>query len=174
MQLLERNGVLGRLDDLLASARGGNGRAILVRGEAGIGKTSVVRAFTDAHGEDAHVLWGGCDDLLTARPLGPIWDMALDEPSLGDALRGTDRYEAFSAILELMSRALRPTIVVIEDIHWADEATLDLVKFLGRRIDRTHGLLVLTYRDGEVPGDLPLRAALGDVAASALERIALE
>jgi DNA-binding CsgD family transcriptional regulator len=72
-----------------------------------------------------------------------------------------------------MARALRPTILVIEDIHWADEATLDLVKFLGRRIDRTFGLLVLTYRDGEVPGDRPLRVALGDVSAAALERIQL-
>ena len=174
MQLLERGGVLRRLDDLFGDARDGSGHAVLVRGEAGIGKTSVVRAFTTSHADDSHTLWGGCDDLLTARPLGPLWDMALDESTLGDALRGPDRYEAFSAILELMSRALRPTIVVIEDIHWADEATLDLIKFLGRRIDRTHGLLVLTYRDGQVPGDLPLRAALGDVPASVLERIALE
>lgn len=174
MELLERGGVLLRLDELLGQARDGDGRAVLVRGEAGIGKTSVVRAFTTSHADDSHVLWGGCDDLLTARPLGPLWDMALEEPTLGDALRGPDRYEAFTAIFELMSRALRPTIVVIEDIHWADEATLDLIKFLGRRIDRTHGLLMLTYRDGEVVGDLPLRAALADVAASVLERVALE
>jgi DNA-binding CsgD family transcriptional regulator len=99
--------------------------------------------------------------------------MAFDEPALGDALRGQDRYEVFSVILEMMSRALRPSLVVIEDIHWADEATLDLVKFLGRRIDRTHGLLVLTYRDGQVPGDRPLRVALADVPASVLERITL-
>ena len=174
MQLLEREEVLLRLDDLLAAARGGAGRAVLVRGEAGIGKTSAVRAFTHAHLDDAHVLQGGCDDLLTARPLGPLWDMALDEPALEEALRGQNRHEVFALVLELMVRALRPTILVIEDIHWADEATLDLVKFLGRRIDRTHGLLVLTYRDGEVPGDRPLRLALGDVASSALERLQLD
>jgi len=173
MQLLERDDILQRLEKLAAAARDGDGRAVLVRGEAGIGKTSAVRAFTDSHLEDAHVLWGGCDDLLTARPLGPIWDMALDEPSLAEALRGQDRYEVFTLLLELMSRSLRPTVVVIEDIHWADEATLDLIKFLGRRIDRTHGLLVLTYRDGQVPGDRPLRVALSDIAASVLERITL-
>jgi DNA-binding CsgD family transcriptional regulator len=100
--------------------------------------------------------------------------MALDEPTIEEALRGQDRHDVFTLVLELMARALRPTIVVIEDIHWADEATLDLVKFLGRRIDRTHGLLVLTYRDGEVQGDRPLRVALGDVAASALERVELK
>jgi DNA-binding CsgD family transcriptional regulator len=173
VQLLERDDALQRLEKLLAAARDGEGRTLLVRGEAGIGKTSAVRFFTDAHLEDAHVLWGGCDDLLTARPLGPIWDMALDEPSLGEALRGPDRYEVFALILELMSRSLRPTVIVIEDIHWADEATLDLIKFLGRRIDRTHGLLILTYRDGQVPGDRPLRVALSDIAASVLERITL-
>ena len=174
VHLLERDDVLGRLDHLLADAREGAGHAVLVRGEAGIGKTSAVRAFTDSHLEHAHVLRGGCDDLLTARPLGPIWDMALDEPALEAALRGQDRHEVFTVVLELMARALRPTIFVIEDIHWADEATLDLVKFLGRRIDRTYALLVLTYRDGEVPGDRSLRVALGNVAAAALERIHLE
>jgi hypothetical protein len=99
--------------------------------------------------------------------------MALDEPALSEALRGQDRYEVFALILELMSRSLRATVMVIEDIHWADEATLDLIKFLGRRIDRTHGLLVLTYRDGQVPGDRPLRVARADIAASVLERITL-
>ena len=68
MQLLDRDDALQRLEELLATARDGDGRAVLVRGEAGIGKTSAVRVFTDSHLEDAHVLWGGCDDLLTARP----------------------------------------------------------------------------------------------------------
>jgi hypothetical protein len=174
MHLLERDDVLQRLEKLLAGAKDGEGRAVLVRGEAGIGKTSAVRAFIDSIDGDAHVLWGGCDDLLTARPFGPIWDMVLDEPSLGEALRGPDRHEVFSAMLELMARSLRPTVVVIEDIHWADEATLDLIKFIGRRVDRTHGMLVLTYRDGQVPDDRPLRVALADVPASALERVSLE
>ncbi|HEY4607242.1 MAG TPA: AAA family ATPase, partial [Acidimicrobiia bacterium] len=174
MQLLERDDVLSHLDDLLSAARDGRGRAVLVRGEAGIGKTSAVRAFAASHSGDAHILWGGCDDLLTARPLGPVWDMALDESTLGDVLRGQDRYEVFALILELMTRSLRPTIVVVEDIHWADEATLDLIKFIGRRVDRTHGVLVLTYRDGEVPGDRPLRVALAGVPTSVLDRISLE
>jgi DNA-binding CsgD family transcriptional regulator len=174
MHLLERDDVLQRLEKLLAGAKDGAGRAVLVRGEAGIGKTSAVRAFIESLDGDAHVLWGGCDDLLTARPFGPVWDMVHDEPSLGEALRGPDRYEVFSVMLDLMARSLRPTVVVIEDIHWADEATLDLIKFIGRRIDRTHGLLVLTYRDGQVPDDQPLRAALADVPAAALDRVSLE
>ena len=173
MQLLERDDVLQRMEELFASARDGDGHAVLVRGEAGIGKTSAVRTVTDAHSEDAHILWGACDDLLTARPLGPVWDMALDEPSLGQALRSQDRFEVFGLVLELMARSLRPTIVVIEDLHWADDATLDLVKFLGRRIDRTHGLLVLTFREEQATGDRLLRVALADIGASVLERITL-
>jgi DNA-binding CsgD family transcriptional regulator len=174
MHLLERDDVLQRLGKLLAGAKDGEGRAVLVRGEAGIGKTSAVRAFTESIADDAHILWGGCDDLLTARPLGPVWDMVFDEPSLGETLRGPDRHEVFTVMLDLMSRSLRPTVVVIEDIHWADEATLDLIKFIGRRVDRTHGLLVLTYREGQVPDDRPLRVALADVPSSALERVSLE
>src|SRR3970282_812012 len=104
MRLLERDEVLKHLADLRVDARGGAGRAVLVRGEAGIGKTSAVRAFTDTHLDDAHVLQGGCDDLLTARPLGPIWDMALDESSLEAPLRGEDRYEVFHTLLDLLRR----------------------------------------------------------------------
>ncbi len=173
MPLLERDAVMEQLEGLLAEAKAGNGRAVLVRGEAGIGKTSVVRAFTGAHRGEAHVLWGGCDDLVTARPLGPVWDMALDEPELGPTIAGSDRHQVFETMLTMLSRSLRPTIVVFEDIHWADEATLDLIKFLGRRVDRTHGLLVRTYRDREVSGDRPLRAALGEVPATVLSRIVL-
>jgi len=173
MALLERDVVLERLDTLLEEARNGSGRVVLVRGEAGIGKTSVVRAFTDAHRDESHILWGGCDDLLTPRPLGPVWDMALEEPGLEDVLRSDDRHETFGALYELLARSLRPTVLVIEDAHWADEATVDLIRFLGRRIERTHALLVVTFRDGEVAGDHPLRVALGDLPSGLVERIRL-
>ena len=173
MALLERDVVLERLDTLLEEARNGSGRVVLVRGEAGIGKTSVVRAFTDAHRDDSHILWGGCDDLLTPRPLGPLWDMAFDEPGLEEVLRSDDRYETVGAVYELLARSLRPTVLVIEDAHWADEATLDLIRFLGRRIDRTHAILVVTFRDDEVAGDHPLRVALGDLPSGLVERIRL-
>jgi DNA-binding CsgD family transcriptional regulator/tetratricopeptide (TPR) repeat protein len=173
MILLERDQALLRLSALLDEARHGHGRIALIRGEAGIGKTSLTRSFVESL-DDSHVLWGGCDDLLTARPLGPVWDMAFDEPSLEAALAEDDRQVAFRVLLDLVSRSMRPTVVAIEDVHWADEATLDLIKFLGRRIERTHGVLVLTYRDGEVPGDHPLRVALGDLPYGVVERIQLQ
>ena len=172
MGLIERDEALGRLHELLSQAASGSGQVALVRGEAGIGKTSVVKQLV-TETDDAHVLWGGCDDLMAARPLGPFWDMAFDEPSLAEALRADDRQALFRAVLELLSRALRPTIMVIEDMHWADDATLDLLKFIGRRIERTHGLVVVTYRDGETPGDHPLRVALGELPYGVVERIQL-
>lgn len=173
MLLLERDDAFETLARLLDEARNGHGRVALIRGEAGIGKTSLTRTFVERI-DDAHVLWGGCDDLLTARPLGPLWDMAFDEPSLEAALGEDDRQVAFRTLLDLVSRIMTPTVVAIEDVHWADEATLDLIKYIGRRIERTHGLLILTYRDGEVPGDHPLRVALGDLPYGVVERILLQ
>jgi len=143
----------------------------LIRGEAGIGKTALVDALIESQ-DDVFVLRGGCDDLLTARPLGPIWDMSFDEPSLHEALTEDDRYAAFRALFELLTRSMRPTIVVIEDVHWADDATLDIIKFLGRRIDSTHALLILTFRD-ETSINAHLRAALGDLPQGRLENLPL-
>lgn len=173
MTLIEREPVLETLHALLEEAAQGRGRVALVRGEAGIGKTAVVGQFV-SEVDDAHILRGGCDDLMAARPLGPFWDMAFDEPRLSESLQSDDRQEAFTTVLELLTTSLRPTIMIIEDVHWADNATLDLVKFVGRRMDRTHGLLILTYRDGEVHVDHPLRVALGDLPHGVVERIPLE
>jgi hypothetical protein len=145
----------------------------LIRGEAGIGKTSVVDAFIEEHRDSSHVLWGGCDDLVTARPLGPVWDMAIDDAEIDAALRTGDRHDVFAALLETMSRSLRPTVMVIEDLHWADDSTLDMVKYLGRRISDTHGLVILTLRDSGVSVDHPLYAVLGDLPSSTVSRIQL-
>ena len=78
---------------------------------------------------------------------------------------GSDRNAIFSACLSELGD--QPTIMLVEDIHWADEATLDLLKFLGRRIHQTPSLLVLTYRDDEIGIHHPLRQLLGDLGSSA-------
>lgn len=173
MSLVERDRALQVLSALFDEAASGRGRVALVRGEAGIGKTALIGHFV-ASLDDAHVLWGGCDDLLTAQPLSPVWDMVFDEPGLEESLRDDDRQTTFRSVLDLLSRSLRPTVMVMEDVHWADEATLDLIKFVGRRINRTHGLLVLSYRDVEVKGDHPLKVAMGDLPYGVVERIHLE
>ena len=174
VELLERDSVLERLGSLLADAREGSGRVVVVRGEAGIGKTSVVKVFCDESQKDAHILWGGCDDLLTPQPLGPIWDMTFEEPNLEELLLEDSRGQVFRAVYELLTRSLRPTVIVIEDVHWADESTIDLIRYVGRRIDQTHGLLILTYRDDVVIDSHPIQIAIGDLPQSGVEQIRLE
>ncbi len=170
---LEREKELGLMADLLTGVGSSGGKVVLVRGEAGIGKSTLVREFVGIHADAAHVLFGSCDDLLTPQPLGPFWDMAREEPSLGDILEKGDRRAVMEVLLDLLSRSLRATVLVVEDTHWADEATLDVIKYLGRRISGTNGLLVLTYRDGEVDYDHPLRQVIGDLAQQDLVRIRL-
>jgi DNA-binding CsgD family transcriptional regulator/tetratricopeptide (TPR) repeat protein len=173
MELLERDLFLQKLDLLLNEAVAGQGQVALVSGEAGIGKTSLVEHFTRAHQDTVPVLWGTCDSLFTPRPLGPLHDIAID---VGGELplllnSNADRQAIFSACLVEMQN--RPTILVFEDVHWADEATLDLIKFLGRRIQRTTTLFVLTYRDDELSAEHPLRRVLGDLPRAATNRLQL-
>lgn len=170
----ERDRELSVLRGLLSDLDPHGGRVVLVRGEAGIGKSTLITAFLDQIGGAAHVLIGGCDDLLTAQPLGPIWDIARREPSVASRLEAGDRVGVREALLELCARGLRPTVFVIEDTQWADDATLDVVKFLGRRAARLNAILILTYRDGEVDADHPLRRVLGELPAEFLVRLTLE
>jgi DNA-binding CsgD family transcriptional regulator/tetratricopeptide (TPR) repeat protein len=180
MELLERASQLQALNSALSQvkAREGQGCVALVYGEAGIGKTSLVEHFLKEHKTKWRILQGACDSLFTPRPLGPLHDIALQlsspQGTQGQLLRLLDseskRTAIFSACLnELKEQA---TILVIEDVHWADEATLDLLKYLGRRIRQTISLMILTYRDDEIGADHPLRILLGDLASShALHRI---
>ena len=171
--LLERDGELGLMADLLAGVDSAGGKVVLLRGEAGIGKSSLITEFAERNANETHLLFGSCDDLLTPQPLGPFWDFAREEPSLAEPLENGDRPGVLAATMDLLSRSLRPSILVIEDTHWADEATLDAIKYLGRRIARTNGLLVLTYRDGEVDYDHPLRGVIGDLPPQSVVRMQL-
>ena len=177
MELLERGAQHAELQGALERARAGAGCIVLVAGEAGIGKTALAEDFTRglaARTPRAPVLWGACDPLLTPRPLGPLLDML---PQCSATLRtltesGAERARIFQAFLDELRRAPEP-VVVFEDIHWADEATLDLLKFVGRRIRQTTGILIATYRDDEVGNEHPLRRVLGEIPAEALRRIRL-
>jgi len=175
MDLLERDGALAELDALLADTAGG-GRIAVVSGEAGAGKSSLATAFAAATGPRAWVLWGACDPLLTPRALGPLHDIARE---VGGALRermaAGERSAVFDALLDALDgpRQRRRPVVVMEDLHWADEATLDLVAFLGRRLAVLRVLLVLTYRDDEIGPDHQLRTVLAGLPRTLVRRFPL-
>jgi ATP/maltotriose-dependent transcriptional regulator MalT len=168
MQLLERESALQALADAYASAERGVGSVVVVSGEPGIGKTSLVASFVAGLGVEPNVLLGTCDDLTIARPLGPFSDLvgSVSAPLEEAILGGAAPQELHPLLIAELAPRSRPTVLVLEDIHWADEATLDAVTFLARRLGSLHVLLILTLRAGEVAAEHPLHALLGDVAAA--------
>ena len=164
--LLERDHLLEELSDHLNAARDRSGSLVLLAGEAGSGKTSLTRAFIKTAGQRALILFGACDPLSTPRPLSPLIDFATDEDSgLKELFDGDpDNIEIFNRVLERVRHTIRPIIMVIEDIHWADQATLDFLRFIGRRIGDSKAVVVCTYRDDEIGSDHPLRPILGQLA----------
>jgi hypothetical protein len=173
MNLLERASSLDELSAMLDDTRAG-GRVVLLAGEAGIGKTALVRRFSERRGAEARFLLGACDPLLTPRALGPLHDLGRQA---GDRLAallaaGSPREQLFAALLDELDQGTRPQVVVVEDAHWADEATLDLLVFLGRRIERTRALLLVTYRDDELAAGHPLRRVVGRPPPAAVAELA--
>ena len=165
--LLERVAFSQALVESLASVAAGEGRVVLVSGEAGIGKSALVRSFCDARRDAARVLWGACDALGTPRPLSPLTDIAVAVKGalLSRVDEGDKPHAVFVALAEEL-RAVTPTIVVLEDVHWADEATLDVIRLLARRAEALGALIVLTYRDDELDAMHPLRLAVGELGTS--------
>ena len=164
--LLEREAAIGTLGDALASTRSGDGCLIFVSGDAGAGKTTLVRTFC-SQVADARILVGSCDGLRTPRPLGPFVEIA---GALGGRVAelvtesATPR-SVFDALVDEL-RGPGEAIVVLEDVHWSDEATLDALRVLGRRVGQLGALVVVTYRADELPRTHPLRIVLGDLATA--------
>ena len=165
MELLEREHFLRTLDEYVVDAGSGSGRLVLLSGEAGVGKTSLVEAFRDLRPE-LRWWWGACDGSFTPRPLGPLYEIALGVggPLVGLCTNDRDRRELFAAFLDELDRGKAPTVVVIEDLHWADDATLDWLRYLARRIARRRALIIASYRDDELAADGSLRGVIGQLA----------
>ena len=167
-ELLERTDDLSALEaslDEVTSRR--HGRLVLVSGEAGVGKTALLRRFCDDVGDSARVLWGNCDVLFTPRPLGPLFDIGETTGGELEALvaSGAKSHEVVAALASELGRRA-PTMIVLEDIHNADGATLDVIRLLGRKVRTLPALIVATYREDELAAGHPLRIVLGEFATS--------
>ena len=153
--------MLAALREFANDAAAGAGRLVFLGGEAGVGKTTLAGALTAEAPDRFVVRRGACDSLTTAEALGPLVDAT---PEIADDL-GDDsmlsRLRLFRRIQDVLCQS--PTLLVLEDVHWADEATLDLLRFLGRRIDRWPLMIVATFRADEVGPTHPLTVVMGDL-----------
>ena len=186
IELIERTALLTTLNKNYQDMIAGEGHCIMLSGEAGIGKTSLVRAFCQEHRHHAKIYTGTCDALFTPRPLAPLYDIiwqiwgatptaatptaAAPAPS-PVTIPAEDRTTLFTDFLNRFDQQHGPSIIVFEDIHWADEATLDFIKFFARRITRTRCLFILTWRDDEIHALHPVRQLLGQLPPHSFTRL---
>lgn len=173
--LLERDAALAALSQALTDARAGRGRCVVVSGEAGAGKRALLDAWLATQNRDVQILRAGCEALYTPRPLGPFVDLAPElPPALGEAVHAarTDN-GVFPSMLQWLKTTHPLPLLVIEDLHWADEATLDGLRYLGRRIGSMAALIVLSHRDDEPAAEPALRRLLGAWPAASTVRVCL-
>ncbi len=175
MKLLERDCYLNELEALLNSLSSDEGGYIVsISGEAGIGKTSLINAFKNLVKTRVNFFAGICDDLYTPRPLAPMYDIAeqINSDIINQLDSGIQRPSIFSNLIKEI-RLHTPCIIVIEDVHWADDSTFDLIKFLGRRINNLNILFIITYRDDEIKSNHQLKLLLNNLPSGYLKRINL-
>jgi len=175
MELLERQSQLEELTHHLQDAGRRAGKIAFVGGEAGAGKSALVEHFAQQSSRAARVVWGHSDALQTSRVLGPVTEIAaaLSFSPSGAPAAGSSREQLFAFLFEKLSAPSPLTLVVLEDLHWADEATLDFVRFIGHRIQRTRCLILGTYRDDEMAPAHLLRGVLGELTGRHSVRIRL-
>lgn len=176
--LIERETELAAVASAISMATSGRGQIVLVSGEAGIGKSTLLQAAREAAcSAHSRLGWfqGGCEALFTPRTLGPIYDMAPDLGRVVEIALETDSGPSalYSAILSSLEKA-NPAVIIFEDMHWADHATLDLVKYLSRRLSLLNIVLILTFRDDEVGTTHSLNHVLGDLPGASTTRLKLK
>ncbi|MDQ3654394.1 MAG: LuxR C-terminal-related transcriptional regulator [Chloroflexota bacterium] len=164
MNILERDSFLAQLHTCLDQAALGNGRLVFLGGESGGGKTALIEQFAELARLEAPVAIVSCDGLRLPGPFGPLFDIA---EALGPEVEAVLNAQAprdriFRGVLSALKAAPGLNVLVGEDAYWTDEASLELIRFLGRRIGSTHTLFIVTYRDDLDPYH-PLRRVLGDL-----------
>ncbi len=162
MQLIERESQLAALSEDLEEIRTGSGVLALVGGEAGAGKSALVSAFLADVA--VRVVTGSCDGLSTPRPLGPVIEIAA-QLEVDAALA---RAQLFAAVLGALTQ--QSTVLLVEDVHWADDATADFLLYAGRRLDRIPAMLIATYRDDEIRSNPTLTRLIGELARLGVAR----
>lgn len=175
MDLLERDRPLAMIREHWQQVADGGGAVVLVTGEAGLGKTALVTRFLDGLAPDQRVFVGACEDFSIAEPLGPLSDIGRQVGwSLPDEFSSKSiNRTVFVEALEALAPKGHPTLIVIEDLHWADDATLDFLRFAGRRLRDRSLLLIVTSRDTADEGQSQIRRAFADVPPGCLTRIPL-
>jgi DNA-binding CsgD family transcriptional regulator/tetratricopeptide (TPR) repeat protein len=175
MELIEREQPLTLIDTLFQKVQEEEGHCIFISGEAGIGKTSLVKAFVSKVKSRCSVYQGTCDALFTPRPLAPLMDVMFQ---MQKDLRGItttihDREFLFSLFFYQLKAIDQPVVLIFEDIHWADEATIDLIKFISRRITQLQCLFILTYREAEPHSKQALTSVFGQLSSTTFTRLQL-
>ena len=175
MELIERAGIIAGLQTAFNNVAAGEGHCVFISGEAGIGKTALVKEFCRQHREDCTIYHGACDALFTPRTLAPlydiIWQVKSDLLPSGNTI--SDRSLLFANFFQALSNKQAMSVIVFEDIHWADEATFDFIKFFGRRIAQLRCLFIVTYRDDELSSRQLLKNVLADISSDVFSRIQL-
>lgn len=171
--MVERDEALERLEAGLLAARRERGAMILIEGEAGVGKTTLLNAFLARHVGSARILRGACENFSVPEVLGAVRDIA--RQSGGRLAVRTSRVaDTFEDLLSFLSHGAGPAILVIEDIHWADDATLDLLRFLARRLQGRPVLAVVTARTDEVDSRDRTARLWASIPPTTYQRIQLE
>ncbi len=174
-QLIERDVFLSQLMVGFKNMEKGEGHCFFIMGEAGIGKTSLVKVFLKELDDNCMSFVGACDSLFTPRPLAPLYDIALQiKEGLADNIESIpSRSALFTKFIKELSDLKKPIVLVFEDIHWADEATLDFIKFFARRISRLKCLFVLTCRNNDLNTIHGFKNLISDLSIDSFTRLQL-
>lgn len=165
-RVLEREGELSQLEGAVEALSGGRGSLMLVGGEAGSGKTTLMRILRERVDDRVSFLVGACESLSVPVPLGPLRELAEAAGDLDLADPGrSDRLVLAGRLLALLADRA-PAVAVVEDAHWADPSTLDVLRLLARRVENAPVVLVVTYRDDEAAANHELAQLLGDLATN--------